>query len=214
MEKEIELRLNSIEHQLHFFSEAYKNLHNMLIRGDKINVTSDSINREVDRLKQERLSLHHLMDEFKEEGVLASIKFMAKHIYEIQQELHAIKNDGMTKKIHLDLTMEGYEMVKRTPSMDELEMIKIKEYDADLAMQNLLKELPTKERLVLLHRFGLLGEKVKTLQATGKALGITREPVRRHEIMALRRLRHPTRKHLVDQITHKKLKEAITEGKQ
>jgi RNA polymerase nonessential primary-like sigma factor len=52
-----------------------------------------------------------------------------------------------------------------------------------------LKELPEKERTVILARFGLDGEESRTLEEIGRAMGLTRERVRQIETAALVRLR-------------------------
>ena len=207
---EILTRLDHIEHNLHFFAEAYKTLHNrLMLREENIKVQIDPTKHGLDKLQETRLELQDLLEEFKSDTLLGSLQFIAKKINEIQEDIKKIKNDGISKKIHLDLTMEGYEMVKRTPAMDELEMSKLEQYNADVAMEELLKTLTGRERQILMHRFGLLGEKQKLLGETGKIFGIGSEAVKVQEKKALRRLRHPERKHLVEQITHKKLKEAI-----
>jgi RNA polymerase nonessential primary-like sigma factor len=52
-----------------------------------------------------------------------------------------------------------------------------------------LKELPEKERTVILARFGLDGEESRTLEEIGREMGLTRERVRQIETAALVRLR-------------------------
>jgi RNA polymerase nonessential primary-like sigma factor len=52
-----------------------------------------------------------------------------------------------------------------------------------------LKELPEKERTVILARFGLDGEESRTLEEIGQEMGLTRERVRQIETAALVRLR-------------------------
>ncbi|WP_447598993.1 sigma-70 family RNA polymerase sigma factor [Nitrospira sp. Nam80] len=52
-----------------------------------------------------------------------------------------------------------------------------------------VKELPEKERTVILARFGLNGEESRTLEEIGREMGLTRERVRQIETAALVRLR-------------------------
>jgi RNA polymerase primary sigma factor len=57
---------------------------------------------------------------------------------------------------------------------------------ADLA--GVLEDLSDQERRVITERFGLGGEEPRTLEAIGKAMGVTRERVRQIEAAALKRL--------------------------
>ena len=52
-----------------------------------------------------------------------------------------------------------------------------------------VKELPEKERTVILARFGLDGAESRTLEEIGREMGLTRERVRQMETAALVRLR-------------------------
>ena len=56
-------------------------------------------------------------------------------------------------------------------------------------MTSSAKSLKPRERLVLRHRFGLMGAAEHTLDAIGKKLGLTRERVRQIENGALKKLR-------------------------
>jgi hypothetical protein len=47
-----------------------------------------------------------------------------------------------------------------------------------LALDNLLRQLPERSQVIIKKRFGLGGEKIQTLEKTGKFFGITRERVR------------------------------------
>jgi RNA polymerase primary sigma factor len=61
------------------------------------------------------------------------------------------------------------------------------------ALQAALAQLTDRERFVMVRRFGLDGGEPHTLEAVGMEMGVTRERVRQIEIIALRKLRHPTR---------------------
>ncbi len=60
--------------------------------------------------------------------------------------------------------------------------------------------LPERERQVVELRYGLDGEKPRTLEQVGKTLGVTRERVRQLEARALRDLenRHPDLRDYLD----------------
>ncbi|MBQ7704836.1 MAG: RNA polymerase sigma factor RpoD [Selenomonadaceae bacterium] len=72
---------------------------------------------------------------------------------------------------------------------------------ADVASFTLLKEqlaevlstLTTREKQVLVLRFGLDDGKARTLEEVGKTFHVTRERIRQIEAKALRKLRHPSR---------------------
>ena len=56
-------------------------------------------------------------------------------------------------------------------------------------MHRLIRELNEKEQKVILMRFGFGPEPPRTLEETGKSLGVTRERVRQIEEKALRKIR-------------------------
>lgn len=56
-------------------------------------------------------------------------------------------------------------------------------------VDELLEFLPSKTKSILVARFGLGGEKPKTLEAIGKTLGITRERVRQIEVASFKKLK-------------------------
>ncbi len=72
---------------------------------------------------------------------------------------------------------------------------------ADAASHQLLKEqvedvlgsLTSRERKVLILRFGLDDGRARTLEEVGREFGVTRERIRQIEAKALRKLRHPSR---------------------
>ena len=128
---------------------------------------------------------------------------MAKQIHEMQKELDNINKEGIKKKIYLDLTMDGYEMVKAKPVDTHSDK------SPEDSVKNLLSTLTEKEAAVLIHRYGLLGHSSKTLENTGTLIGNTRERVRQLQSKALKKCRHPNRKDLVKKLTHRDLKSDI-----
>ncbi len=66
-------------------------------------------------------------------------------------------------------------------------------------VEKLLEELNEKERIILTHRFGIGGEKPKTLEQLGKQLGFSKERIRQIENIAIKKLRSRSDlKHLKD----------------
>jgi RNA polymerase nonessential primary-like sigma factor len=62
-------------------------------------------------------------------------------------------------------------------------------------LEKWLFELSTKQRDVLIRRFGLLGHEPATLERVGHEIGLTRERVRQIQVEALRRLREMLERH-------------------
>ena len=60
-------------------------------------------------------------------------------------------------------------------------------------LDEVLSTLSPREQKVIELRFGLKDGKMRTLEAVGRAFGVTRERIRQIEAKALRKLRHPTR---------------------
>jgi RNA polymerase primary sigma factor len=67
----------------------------------------------------------------------------------------------------------------------------------DNELEEVLASLSDRERVVLMHRFGLHDTKSYTLEEIGKLLGVTRERVRQIESQALAKLRNPRRSTLL-----------------
>ncbi|HBC85431.1 MAG TPA: hypothetical protein DCZ94_00605 [Lentisphaeria bacterium] len=65
-------------------------------------------------------------------------------------------------------------------------------------LKETLGTLSEREQQVLMMRFGLLGEKEKTLEELGVHFKVTRERIRQIEIKALEKLRHPERRKFLD----------------
>ncbi|HEY5662413.1 MAG TPA: RNA polymerase sigma factor RpoD [Ilumatobacter sp.] len=61
------------------------------------------------------------------------------------------------------------------------------------AVEEVLGELTDREQEIVRMRFGLDGERAKTLEEVGKEFGVTRERIRQIEAKTLAKLRHPQR---------------------
>ncbi len=161
---------------------------------------------EVQALREFRKEIH---TDLKNDSVAGTLKFMAKAIHELQYAVNKINEEGIKKNIRLDLTMDGYEMVKRKGPKIDLENDIKEEINEELATVALLDTLSIIEKSVLCHRYGLLGEKRKTLKATGKCVNLSPERIRQIESRALRKSRHPCRSDLSKNLTHLDLRNAI-----
>jgi RNA polymerase primary sigma factor len=75
-----------------------------------------------------------------------------------------------------------------SPQPEELANYSLLRYQ----LEQVLKDLPPREVLVLKMRFGLMDEKIHTLRETGERMGVTRERIRQIEAKALQRLRKPS----------------------
>lgn len=67
-------------------------------------------------------------------------------------------------------------------------------------MAQVLNTLSPREKVLLEHRFGLIDGREHTLAEIGRQLGISRERVRQIEDEALEKLRHPTRRHYLEEL--------------
>ena len=69
------------------------------------------------------------------------------------------------------------------------------------AIEAVISRLPEREEKVIRLRFGLDDGCPMTLEEVGKILGVTRERIRQIEAKALRRMRHPSRRKLLEGFT-------------
>lgn len=140
----------------------------------------------------------------------SEIKFIGKRLDSIEKDISEMKEQGIKKNIHLDLTLDGYEMVKKQTIFKEKQPGQTQTQNQDEVLIEALNTLTEREAKCLTHRFGLLRHKPKTLIATAKEMGLkSGSAARVYEIRALRKLRINPRKEKSLKITHKKLREAL-----
>jgi predicted DNA binding protein len=137
---------------------------------------------------------------------LGEIKFIGKKLHQIEADIAEIKKDGVKKKIDLNFSCDGYEMVRmRVPQ--------ITSKNPEDILQELLGKLTERERIVVTHKLGLFGTPIKkTYVALGKVLGISNKTAAQIYKKSIRKLRHPSRRILVQGCMHKELiKEVLGE---
>lgn len=76
-------------------------------------------------------------------------------------------------------------------------------------LHTLLEYLSKNGRQVVIRRYGLFGYERKTYSAIGEIMEMPRERVSQIQRKAMRTLRQPEYKDLVESLTHKELREAI-----
>ena len=84
---------------------------------------------------------------------------------------------------------ESTELIELIPSDATNTFDAIAQQNVKECLGNILDELSEKEAIVIRMRYGLNGEKPKTLQAIGEVLEVSRERVRQVESKALKKLR-------------------------
>lgn len=198
-QKSTEDRLDLIEAQLKYIIDQQLNLHNTILTKyfETFNKCFVYFNEQVKELKS-------ISEKIRDESIVGTMAFMAKQIHGMQNDILDMKDKGIKKNIHLDLTLDGYEMVKKIPKDHGSEFV-----ENEKCIEDLLQALSAVERSVLCHRFGLMNHKQKTSVATGNILKKTKQYISVIEARALRKCRHPSRRHFVEKITHKELRTAI-----
>lgn len=139
-------------------------------------------------------------------SAVGEIKYLGNRLNEIEKTLNNISKDGIPRKVSVDFTVDGINLVKKPKSYDENEPLALTENDLIISLLDTLTE---REKVIMIHRFGLLGESKKSLENTGKIVSKTVEHIRQCEAKAIRKLRKPTVFEQVRKITTPGLRKAI-----
>lgn len=193
---------NDIKNTLNNLMKAYQVLHNSLI-----NRGYPEVFKEADFNTKMAHSLDLMEKRIKTffqkeiEEMRGTLRFIAKKIHTIEERLTKIELKE-TKEVEI-----AFQLIDKTPPKLTKENKEIFENATNL----LLNSLTIKERGVLIHRYGLLGEKPKTLEETAPFLKMkTRESVRQTQSKAIRKCRHPSRHTWVHNLPFSQLKCDIT----
>lgn len=135
------------------------------------------------------------------------IRFIGKRLDSIEKILDEMKDKGVKKNIHLDLTLDGYEMVRKPINYDPTEDIKS---NVDEGLNEVLNTLTTKEQMAVRHRLGIGVKKDKTYRDLGLTLKVCLDRARQIYCKALRKLRHPSRVEFIHKCNHKELRREVT----
>lgn len=201
---EILIRLNAIEHQLNFYREAYIKMHNEIVKGTYIKINDGPFKEMCIDFFNMLKDLKCITEELRNESIVGTMTFMAKQIHEIQKELGDINKEGIKKKIHLELTMDGYEMVKKISDKRSVE-----NETPENITKMLMDTLPDREAKALIHRYALSGGEKKTFAQIASLFGVSTDRARQICMKALRTCRHPSRRELVKNLTHTELRKDI-----
>lgn len=158
-----------------------------------------------------------LNDKSRNIRIPAYMQILRKNVYDAEKKLTKLHNRQYTDKeisevsgVEMDKVKFIRENIKDTISLemqvsDEgslMEFIpdgksiedEINFKDLNHQLNKVLNTLTDKEKLVILHRFGLNNEIEKTLDQVSKLIGnVTRERVRQIEVSALKKLKHPSK---------------------
>lgn len=165
----------------------------------ELEVTIQCLEYTLTQMLETILEFKKISDESGVKRTVGEIQFIGKKLHEIEGLIAKIEKEGFKKKITLDVSCDGYEMVKK----------KIFSQEPEDGIKKLLDCLSRQEADVLSSRFGLLGQKRLTLKQIGEQLGVSRDRVSQIQAKALRKCRHYSRAALAKKITHKELREAI-----
>lgn len=140
--------------------------------------------RKVEETLIKKLNRRPTLEELAE-GVMMKPQDLIKFLREIP---NVISMDSTAVDADEDLFLRD---VITDNESDPLAEVEKKALDGEL--EKLLDSLNERERIVVMHRFGLGDLKPYTLEEIGKLLGVTRERVRQIEVQALEKLRNPRR---------------------
>jgi len=142
---------------------------------------------------------------------LSEIKYIGMRLKSIEEDISKLKNEGLTRKVKLDFTCDGYELVKKRKIYEEKKEIPEIFDDPNEILTEVLSSLTEIESKVLIHRYGLFGQEKKTFQSIGNLIGYkSRERASAITAKALRKLRHASRINKIKKLPESALRKDVT----
>lgn len=125
---------------------------------------------------------------------LGQAKFSTYVYKAVQRELASVSQErgprrGLIESPSAVSLEEGLKWSKVLVNAEEVAMQYIARKETKFALQEAMKSLTERQRLVLEWRYGFLDGEPHSLEETGRAMGVTRERVRQIEAKALKWLR-------------------------
>lgn len=119
-----------------------------------------------------------------EEELIAYSGFNKKILSKIK---HACSQETISLETPIaeDLMLQDYIIDKKTKTPDSIAIQKSERKE----IRNLIDKLEDREKYIILNRFGINGNKEKTLEKIGKELGFSKERIRQIEKNCLKKLR-------------------------
>ena len=117
---------------------------------------------------------------------------LAKYLKTTVKKIKIIKDSiikepiSFTTSVAQDLTLEDY----IADNLENNPTVQIEKYDFEKDIKSALNILSSRERFIILNRFGLENRKTMTLEQLGKILGFSKERIRQIEMDGLRKLKN------------------------
>ncbi len=135
-----------------------------------------------------------LQEKGREPSIEEIAEYLEMPIEKVERAISVAKEPiSMDKPIGKDEDASFGEILSDTrklPAEEEIKLMTLRE-----KLEEALSMLTPRERKVIELRYGLDGKKPRTLEETGRELGLTRERVRQLEISAIEKLKNPIRIH-------------------
>lgn len=210
-------RILKTEQSLQFIINSYKELRDICYRKEKETIKTSWLETWYSHFANTTADLKGIVAEIKDlkekletESILGTLKFMAKEINELKKTVELIKEKGVNKQIHFDLTFDGASMIKRE---DAIKYTETHELLQERNLHTLMEGLSENQKTTIILRFGLFGEKKHTFDEIGKKLDVTAPQARQNLVNAMTKFRHPARKKTVNSLEHQELKKFILQKK-
>jgi DNA-directed RNA polymerase sigma subunit (sigma70/sigma32) len=200
----IESTLSNISNNLKSLTICFEQIHKNLYENRKSFQSNwlEQWYKDFEDLLKEMNSLKSL---FTNSEGYSTLRFMAKEINEMKKTLESIKEKGINKKIHFDLTLDGHHMIEKNNIFNENDEELLNEKNLSCLMEGLTE----KQKQTIKLRFGLFGERTHSSEEIAKKLDVTTQQIINNLNNSIRKFCHPSRKKFVTNLKNQELKDYI-----